>query len=202
MTPKQALDMLKDRIEVSYDPDNNPHYRFMAGSESIIQRCADAAAAETIVRLDKWQKASVIARCPASVKEAISEIAALKIINANETQEANRLREQLAEYKDAWEAAMKDNSDEQHCTCVPALKLRIKELDEQVERLKAEVAGKYLDAVKEVKAEYDKEVERLRMLIDAIYRECNQQDEDCVIVHEIRSLIYKEHTEKPERGDK
>ena len=38
------------------------------------------------------------------------------------------LKAKIADYESGWRSCMDDNAEEQHCTCVPALKIRVREL--------------------------------------------------------------------------
>ena len=47
------------------------------------------------------------------------------------------LKAKIADYESGWRSCMDDNAEEQHCTCVPALKIKIESLQAENAALRA-----------------------------------------------------------------
>ena len=56
----------------------------------------------------------------------------------NAKDDIGRLLSKIKEFDDAIAKAQEENPDEIHCTCVPLLKIRIKELEKELAKIKSD----------------------------------------------------------------
>ena len=89
----------------------------------------------------------IIATLERDLKSALEEIDRQSFSRHGLEQENAALRAKLADYEECWRACMDDNTTEQHCTCVPALKIRVQKLTAMLKRLEwqheAEMGAKF-----------------------------------------------------------